>query len=76
MLSKNPSSKIEKKPPFRKLRGYAFDPSLSIKLDTVQVNNIIYNVEWEYLDLFPGSTKQTVPSGEYTEIIDYEPATR
>lgn len=64
-----------KKPAFRKLRGYAFDPSLSLKLETAQVNNITYKVEWEELDLYPGSEKQTVPAGEYIEIIDYDPAT-
>jgi hypothetical protein len=64
----------EKTPPYRKLRGYAFDPSLSLLLDTAQVNNIVYKVEWENLDTLPNSN-QTVPTGEYIEIIDYDPAT-
>jgi hypothetical protein len=53
-------------PPFRKLRGYAFDPSLSLNIDTAFINNIIYKVIWED-PLMPG------PSGEYLEIIDYDP---
>ena len=57
-----------KKPPFRKLRGYAFDPSLSLKIDTVAINNIIYKVPWERLD--PG------PAGEYVEVIDYDPTVK
>ena len=57
-----------KKPPFRKLRGYAFDPSLSLKIDTVAINNIIYKVPWERLD--PG------PIGEYVEVIDYDPTVK
>ncbi len=65
----------ETKPPFRKLRGYAFDPSLSLRLETSQVNNIVYKIDWEELDLYPNTTKQTVPAGEYIEIIDYDPAT-
>ena len=54
-----------KKPPFRKLRGYAFDPSLSLKIDTVAINDLVYKIPWEELD--PG------PSGEYVEVIDYDP---
>jgi hypothetical protein len=55
-----------KKPPFRKLRGYAFDPSLSLKIDTALINDITYKVPWEE-DLKPG------PRGEYIEVIDYDP---
>ena len=51
------------RPPYRKLRGYAFDPSLSLIIDTVQINNMVYEVLWED-DLEPG------PSGEYVEVID------
>ena len=54
-----------KQPPFRKLRGYAFDPSLSLKLDTAGINNLVYKIPWEDLD--PG------PVGEYIEVIDYDP---
>lgn len=67
-----------KKPPYRQLRGYAFDPSLSNKLDTVGINHIIYRVPWEdeasdtagqgdENGLRPG------PVGEYVEVIDYDP---
>lgn len=60
------SSQIaNKKPPFRKLRGYAFDPSLSLKIDTVAINDLVYKIPWEELD--PG------PAGEYVEVIDYDP---
>lgn len=55
-----------KKPPFRKLRGYAFDPSLSLQLDTATINEIVYKVPWE--DVAPG------PVGEYIEVIDYDPS--
>lgn len=57
---------MTKKPPFRKLRGYAFDPSLSLRMDTADINNIIYKIPWED-DLKPG------PIGEYIEVIDYDP---
>lgn len=52
-------------PSYRKLRGYAFDPSLSLKTETVDINELVYVLPWE--DLTPG------PVGEYVEIIDYDP---
>jgi len=57
-----------KKPPFRKLKAYAFDPSLSLKIDTVGINHLVYKIPWEDLD--PG------PSGEYIEVIDYDPSVK
>ncbi len=56
-------------PPFRKLRGYAFDPSLSLKIDTALINNITYKVPWEE-NLKPG------PRGEYLEVVDYDPTVK
>jgi hypothetical protein len=35
------------KPPFRRLRGYAFDPSLSTQVDTALVNEVVFRVPWE-----------------------------
>jgi hypothetical protein len=54
------------KPAFRKLRAYAFDPSLSLRLDTSCINNITYKVPWE--ELKPG------PVGEYIEVVDFDPS--
>ena len=62
------------KPAFRKLRAYAFDPSLSLLVETVQVNKITYKVEWENLECNTSDPGKTVPAGEYFEIIDYDPA--
>ena len=64
-----------KKPTVRRLRGYAFDPSLSLQLDTIDVNNITFKLEWEPLDQPDPRSPVTVPCGEYIEIIDYDPAT-
>lgn len=60
---------MTKKPPFRKLRGYAFDPSLSLKMDTALINEITYKVPWEDTTegLGPG------PVGEYIEVVDFDP---
>lgn len=62
------------KPVHRRLRGYAFDPSLSIRLETALVNQTTYKVMWEDRaengrdGLSPG------PVGEYIEVVDYDPA--
>ena len=53
-------------PPVRLLRGYAFDPSLSTKLDTAGINQATFSVRWE--KLAPG------PVGEYVEVVDHDPA--
>jgi hypothetical protein len=55
------------RPPFRRLRGYAFDPSLSLKLDTASINHTVFEVPWE-AGLAPG------PCGEYVEVVDYDPS--
>ena len=56
-----------KKPLYRKLRGYAFDPSQSLNLDTIGINEITYYIPWEN-DLEPG------PEGEYVKVIDRDPS--
>ena len=60
---------MNKFPPFRKLRGYAFDPSLSLRMDTAPINDLVYKVRWEK-DLQAG------PKGEYLEVIDYDPTVK
>jgi hypothetical protein len=47
------------------LRGYAFDPSLATQLETALVSEIVYRVPWEKL--------QSGPTGEYVEVVDYDP---
>jgi len=54
------------KPTYRKLKAYAFDPSLSTQLETVFINQTIYKVLWEE-KIIDG------PIGEYIEVIDYNP---
>jgi len=53
-------------PLVRTLRGFAFDPSLSLRLDTAVINAMTYRVPWE-ARLQPG------PVGEYVEVIDVDP---
>jgi hypothetical protein len=52
-------------PAIRKLRAYAFDPSLSLQLDNAVINDICYRIPWE--ELKPG------PVGEYVEVVDFDP---
>jgi hypothetical protein len=49
-------------PPYRRLRVYAVDPSLSTRLDTADVNEATLQVRWE--SLAPG------PVGEYLQVED------
>ena len=63
---------MESKPRTRKLNGYAFDPSLSLKLDTVDINTIVYEVPWENLK-DSGKKGEHALSGEYVEVVDYDP---
>ena len=35
------------RPAFRRLRGYAFDPSLSTQMETALVNEVVFKVIWE-----------------------------
>ncbi len=66
-----------KKPPFRKLRGYAFDPSLSLKIDTALINDITYKIPWEDKD-DPDPEKRLTPgpAGEYIEVVDFDPTVK
>jgi hypothetical protein len=55
-------------PTTRRLRGYSFDPSLAIQLDTAMVAEVTFDLPWEP-GLKPG------PVGEYVEVVDCDPAT-
>lgn len=55
-------------PPYRRLRGYSFDPSLTTQLDTAIFAQITFQVPWEK-DLQQG------PVGEYVAVVDVDPAT-
>jgi len=63
-------------PPYRRLRGYAFDPSLSTQLETAVVNKIVFRVRWESLLALPGDSdpQGKGPVGEYLEVVDIDPA--
>jgi hypothetical protein len=54
-------------PVFRRLRGYSFDPSLSVQLDTALFNETVFKIRWD-------ETLQLGPVGEYLEVVDFDPA--
>src|SRR5215475_14416079 len=56
-------------PPNRRLRIFAYDPSLQTDPDMFGVNEAIVVLRWEK-DLGPG------PVGEYLEVVDVDPASR
>jgi hypothetical protein len=60
------SSRTNMQPVHRKLRVFAFDPSLGIQLETAGINEVTLRVAWEE-NLKPG------PIGEYLEIVDRDP---
>lgn len=53
-------------PVSRRLRVLAFDPSLTTRLETATINELTLNIPWEQLELGP--------TGEYIEVVDYDPA--
>jgi hypothetical protein len=52
-------------PTYRFLRGYCLDPGFSTRLDTAQINEVVYRIPFESLQ--PG------PVGEYVEVMDFDP---
>lgn len=56
-------------PPFRRLRHFAFDPSLSRRIETYDINEVIANLPWD-CSLGIG------PVDDYLEVVDYDPASK
>jgi hypothetical protein len=56
-------------PPSRRIRAFAFDPILSRRIETHDVNQVTINLPW-YGKLDPG------PVDDYLEVVDYDPASQ
>jgi hypothetical protein len=54
-------------PALRKLRIFAFDPSISAQFDTAGISEITISVPWE-------ANLQAGPVGEYLQVVDVDPA--
>lgn len=59
-----------RRPPFRCLRVYGFDPSLNWRLETALINQMVLQVPWE---TGPDGGDLIGPVGEYLEVVDYDP---
>ncbi len=57
------------RPVFRRLRGYAFDPSLSTRVEMADVNLVVFKIRWE-------EKLDKGPIGEYVEVVDIDPASQ
>jgi len=62
------------RPPFRHLRAYAFDPSLSIEVENAVINVVTMQVRWEFDPETQKDILQPGPVGEYLEVVDFDPA--
>ena len=68
------SGLAEYRPTYRRLRVFAFDPSLGLQLATAAVNELMLEVIWE-MDRESGASSVGIgPVGEYLEVVDYDPA--
>ncbi|HVG31825.1 MAG TPA: S8 family serine peptidase, partial [Pyrinomonadaceae bacterium] len=56
-------------PPYRRVRVYAVDPSLSSRLDTASINDVTLKIRWETME-------KRGPVGEYLAIDDKDAANR
>lgn len=56
-------------PPCRRLRALAFDPILSQRIDTRDINQVTIKLPWD-ANLAPG------PVDDYLEVVDYDPASQ
>jgi quinol monooxygenase YgiN len=61
-------------PPFRRLRAYAFDPSLSTSLENAVMNMVTMQIRWEFDPETQEDILRTGPVGEYLEVVDFDPA--
>ncbi|HUE86529.1 MAG TPA: hypothetical protein VMO26_10665 [Vicinamibacterales bacterium] len=62
-------------PAERRLRVFAFDPSLGVTLETSGINEVVLSVPWER-DATGADLLTTGPVGEYVEVVDRDPASR
>ena len=58
-------------PAFRRLRGYAFDPSLNLQMDTALINQVTFKVPWE-VDAAGNELLKPGPEGEYVKVVDQD----
>ncbi len=68
-----PPDESVSKPPFRRLRAFAFDPSLARSMETAVMNEVVLPVRWETHPEKPDQGLPPGPIGEYLEVVDFDP---
>ncbi|HEX2254856.1 MAG TPA: hypothetical protein VHQ65_16445 [Thermoanaerobaculia bacterium] len=63
-------------PPARRLRAFAFDPSLATELEASMVNQVTLELAWEGSDGEGRLLPLPGPVGEYLEVVDVDPPSR
>ncbi|MEE8522892.1 MAG: hypothetical protein V3T72_03090 [Thermoanaerobaculia bacterium] len=61
-------------PAVRRLRIFAFDPSLATRMATIGINEITISVPWERDAKTGRSSLRPGPVGEYIEVVDCDPS--
>lgn len=56
-------------PPYRRLRHFAFDPSLSRRIETYDINEVVAKLPWD-------DNLGIGPVDDYLEVVDYDPASQ
>jgi hypothetical protein len=56
-------------PPYRRLRHFAFDPTLSRRIETYDINEVVANLPWD-------DNLGIGPVDDYLEVVDYDPASQ
>jgi hypothetical protein len=56
-------------PPFRRLRAFAFDPILSRRIETYDINEVTIQLPWE-------DNLKLGPVDDYLEVVDRDPASQ
>jgi len=68
------------RPPFRRLRAFAFDPMLSHSIETAEINEITIKLPWQDEaegEGLPAPGKLGVgPVDDYLEVVDVDPASQ
>lgn len=59
--------------PPRKLRIFAFDPSIGRRHEMLPINEVVVTIPWE-MDRLDPRDRFLGPVGEYLEVIDYDPS--
>jgi hypothetical protein len=66
---KEAKRKVKVRPPHRRLRAFAFDPILSRRIETHDINEITIKLPWE-------DNVELGPVDDYLEVVDYDPASQ